>query len=86
MLSNTLEETLRRAMSEASSRKHEFATLEHLLLALIEDQDAIEVFKACGVNLKKLEDDLREYFDEVGYLLNSRCFVSHNCGFFVENY
>ncbi len=64
MLSHTLEETLRRAMSDAASKKHEFATLEHLLLALIEDQDAIEVFKACGVNLKKLEDDLKEYLEE----------------------
>ena len=43
MLSRELEETLRRAMSAASSHNHEFATLEHLLLALTEDSDAIEV-------------------------------------------
>ena len=43
MLSKPLEETLRRAMTNASSLKHEFATLEHLLFALLEDQDAIEV-------------------------------------------
>ena len=39
MLSKPLEETLRRAMTNASSLKHEFATLEHLLFALLEDQD-----------------------------------------------
>ena len=50
MLSRSLEDTLRRAMSSASEKKHEFATLEHLLLSLIEDQDALEVFKACGIN------------------------------------
>ena len=41
MLSKSLEETLRRAMTNASSLKHEFATLEHLLFALLEDQDAM---------------------------------------------
>ena len=54
MLSRSLEETLRRAMSKAATQKHEFATLEHLLFALIEDQDALEVFKACGVNINEL--------------------------------
>ena len=44
-------------------KKHEFATLEHLLLSLIEDQDALEVFKACGVNLNELKKDLTEYID-----------------------
>ena len=63
MLSRSLEETLRRAMSKASEKKHEFATLEHLLLSLIEDQDALEVFKACGVNLNELEKDLTKYID-----------------------
>jgi len=54
MLSKSLEETLRRAMTNASSLKHEFATLEHLLSALLKDQDAIEVLKACSVNVKIL--------------------------------
>ena len=64
MLSRQLEETLRRAMAKAASKKHEFATLEHLLLALTEDQDAIEVFKACSVNIKLLEEDLSKYLEE----------------------
>ena len=50
MLSRELEETLRRAMSNATDRNHEFATLEHLLLALVEDSDALEVLSACKVD------------------------------------
>ncbi len=64
MLSRSLEETLRRAMSFATQRKHEFATLEHLLLSLLEDKDAIEVLKACGVNLEEIKKDLMNYLDE----------------------
>ena len=56
MLSKSLEETLRRAMTNASSLKHEFATLEHLLFALLEDQDAIEVLKkGCPFNFNILD-------------------------------
>ena len=64
MLSKSLEETLRRAMTNASSLKHEFATLEHLLSALLKDQDAIEVLKACSVNVKILEEDIDRYLKE----------------------
>ena len=46
MLSRELEDTLRRAMSNAASRSHEFATLEHLLVALTDDVDAREVLTA----------------------------------------
>ena len=54
MLSRELEETLRRAMSNAASRSHEFATLEHLLVALTDDADAREVLKACNVDISAL--------------------------------
>ena len=54
MLSRELEETLRRAMSTAASLSHEFATLEHLLLALTEDRDALEVLQACSVDIGAL--------------------------------
>ena len=54
MLSRELEETLRRAMSNAASRSHEFATLEHLLVALTDDSDAREVLEACGVDVPTL--------------------------------
>ena len=61
MLSRELEETLRRAMSNAASRSHEFATLEHLLVALTVDSAAREVMEACGVDIPTLLDKLYEY-------------------------
>ena len=63
--SKHLEETLRRALSEAKKRSHEYVTLEHLLLALTEDQDAVAVMKACGVDTGVLKADLTSYMDEV---------------------
>jgi Glyoxalase superfamily protein/Clp amino terminal domain, pathogenicity island component len=54
-----LEATLHRALAYASKRKHEYATLEHLLLALIKDVDASAVMKACEVNLGALNEHLR---------------------------
>jgi ATP-dependent Clp protease ATP-binding subunit ClpA len=63
MLSRNLEQTLHRALAQANSRRHEFATLEHLLLALTEDQDALHVLQSCGVNLDKLKRDVTEYLD-----------------------
>jgi ATP-dependent Clp protease ATP-binding subunit ClpA len=63
MLSRELEETLRRAMSNAASRSHEFATLEHLLVALTDDSDAREVLTACGVDIPALLDKLYEYIE-----------------------
>ena len=63
MLSRELEETLRRAMSNAASRSHEFATLEHLLVALVDDTDAREVLTACNVDTSALLDKLHEYIE-----------------------
>ena len=63
MLSRELEETLRRAMSNAASRSHEFATLEHLLLALTDDDDAREVLTACNVDIAVLLEKLNEYIE-----------------------
>ena len=64
MLSRNLEQTLHRALSLASDRKHEYATLEHLLLGLADDADAATVLKACGVDLTKLRADLTEFLDK----------------------
>ena len=58
MLSRALEQTLHRAIETASHHKHEMATLEHLLLALTEDPDAVPVLRGCSVNVDKLRDDL----------------------------
>ena len=63
MLSRELEETLRRAMSNAASCSHEFATLEHLLLALTEDSDALEVLHACNVDIDELVKKLGEFIE-----------------------
>mgnify|MGYP000860336623 CR=1 FL=1 len=53
--SRPLEETLHRAVHYANERRHEYATLEHLLLALIDDPDASAVMTACNVDLGALE-------------------------------
>src|ERR687893_3115111 len=58
-----LEQTLHTALAEASGRRHEYATLEHLLLALTEDAHASKVMSACGVDLKELRDSVRAYLD-----------------------
>src|SRR6201994_2482341 len=64
MLSRNLEQTLHRALSFASERKHEYATLEHLLLGLADASDAATVLRACGVDLDKLRGDLTEFLDK----------------------
>ena len=63
MLSRNLEKSLHRALALASERSHEYATLEHLLMALTDDQDAVSVLRACGVDLEKLTGDLTDYLD-----------------------
>jgi len=63
MLSRNLEETLHRALAYANDRRHEYATLEHLLLALLEDQDAKAVMRACGVDLDRLRRELSNHLD-----------------------
>ena len=60
----SLEKTLHSALSHASERSHEYATLEHLLLALIDDPDAAQVMQACGVDLGDLGDVVRQYLDQ----------------------
>jgi ATP-dependent Clp protease ATP-binding subunit ClpA len=64
MLSRNLEQTLHRALSLAADRKHEYATLEHLLLGLIDDADAVTVLRACGVDIEKIKKDLTEFLDK----------------------
>ena len=64
MLSRTLEKTLHRALSCAKQRRHEYATLEHLLLALTEDRDCIAVLRACSVDVDNLRAEVSGYLDE----------------------
>ena len=61
--SRSLEEALHRAIAVATERRHEYATLEHLLLALVDDKDAAAVMRACSVNLDTLRRGLTEYVE-----------------------
>jgi ATP-dependent Clp protease ATP-binding subunit ClpA len=61
--SRSLEKALHQALANANERKHEYATLEHLLLALLEDEDAIAVMKACNVEIDVLKRNLDEYVE-----------------------
>ncbi len=61
--SDSLEKALHKALTFANDRAQEYATLEHLLLALIDDADAAAVMRACNVNLETLRDNLTEYID-----------------------
>ena len=73
MLSSNLEQSLHRALALANERHHEYATLEHLLLALTEDQDAVSVLRACGVDIDSLRRDLSHYIDdELSSLITNR--------------
>ena len=61
--SNSLEKALHQALTFANDRHHEYATLEHLLLALMDDSDAAAVMRACGVDLDALRSTVTEYID-----------------------
>jgi ATP-dependent Clp protease ATP-binding subunit ClpA len=61
--SRSLEQALHRALALANERRHEYATLEHLLLALVDDQDAAAVMRACSVDLDTLRRNLVDYID-----------------------
>jgi len=62
--SNTLEQAIHAALALANARRHEFATLEHLLLALVDEPDAARVMKACSVDTEELRTTLVEYIDD----------------------
>ncbi len=63
-LSRSLEQALHHAIKLASDRHHEYATLEHLLLALMDDTDASQVMKACNVDMDALKKSVLKYVDE----------------------
>ncbi|MDG1377088.1 MAG: ATP-dependent Clp protease ATP-binding subunit ClpA [Yoonia sp.] len=62
--STTLEQSIHGALALANARKHELATLEHLLLSLIDEPDASRVMQACAVNLVELRKDLEDFIEE----------------------
>jgi len=62
--SKSLETALHRALEYANDRHHEYATLEHLLLALVDDRDAAAVMRACNVDIDAIRSRVSEYLDE----------------------
>ena len=64
MLSLELQSTLRLVVTLAKKRAHEYLTVEHLLLALLENENAVEALVACAVNVDQLGKDLTQYIDE----------------------
>jgi len=69
MLSKELEFTLNLAFKEAREHRHEFMTVEHLLLALLDNSAAADVMKSCGADLEKLKKELAGFLDETTPLL-----------------
>ncbi len=61
---NTLEKAIHAALAQANARRHELATLEHLLLALIDEPDAAKVMQACSVDLEELRRTLVEFIED----------------------
>ena len=69
MLSKELEFTLNQAFKEAREHQHEFMTIEHLLLALLDNPSAAEVLRACAADIPALREELREFLDETTPLI-----------------
>jgi ATP-dependent Clp protease ATP-binding subunit ClpA len=69
MLSKELEYTLNQAFKEAREKQHEYMTVEHLLLALLDNPTAVNVLRACGVNMETLKADVELFIDETTPLL-----------------
>lgn len=69
MLSKDLEVTLNQAFKGARTKRHEFMTVEHLLLALIDNEAAASVLKACGADLNNLRKELIEFVDSTTPLI-----------------
>ncbi len=69
MLNRELEVTLNLAFKDARAKRHEFMTVEHLLLALLDNGAAATVLRACGANTDKLRHDLREFIDSTTPLI-----------------
>jgi ATP-dependent Clp protease ATP-binding subunit ClpA len=69
MLSKELEFTLNLAFKEARDKRHEFMTVEHLLLALLDNPTASEVLRACGADIEQLKSELAKFLDETTPLL-----------------
>ena len=72
MLSKELEFTLNMAFRDAREKRHEFMTVEHLLLALLDNPAANKVLRACGAGMDKLREELAAYIEESTPMLAKR--------------
>ncbi|QFY89845.1 ATP-dependent Clp protease ATP-binding subunit ClpA [Magnetovirga frankeli] len=72
MLGKDLDFSLARAYNEAKGKRHEFLTIEHLLLALLDNPSSLEVLRACGANLDQLRADLTRFLDETTPVIPER--------------
>ena len=64
MFSKHLEMSISQAYQDARSARHEYLTVEHLLLALLDNGSAVSILQACGANLDKLDKELRQVLEE----------------------
>jgi ATP-dependent Clp protease ATP-binding subunit ClpA len=71
MLSKDLELTLNEAFRNARDKRHEFMTVEHLLLALLDNESAVRVLKACGDDMSRLREELNDFVDSTTPLIPS---------------
>jgi len=71
MLSKDLELTLNEAFRNARDKRHEFMTVEHLLLALLDNESAVRVLKACGADMSRLREELNDFVDSTTPLIPS---------------
>ncbi|MEM6733992.1 MAG: Clp protease N-terminal domain-containing protein, partial [Myxococcota bacterium] len=74
MISKELEETFNKAVEEARSRRHDMVTLEHLLLAMLSNRFALEILEACGAEIEKIEEEIKEHLDGVAAVPEDRPF------------
>ena len=63
MLSKDLESSLNEAFKTAREKRHEFMTVEHLLLALTDNNSATEILRACGANIESLTSEINVFID-----------------------
>ena len=69
MLDKELEQTLNDSFRRTREQRHEFMTVEHLLLGLLENKSAVKVLRSCGANLNELHADLGKFIEENSPLL-----------------
>ena len=85
MLSKELENTLNETFRTARARRHEFITVEHLLLALLDDSAAVSVLGACQVDMEELRGELIEFIDSTTPLLSDKLTNISSSSDFISN-